>query len=120
MRILYRIGRRGLATVIKNGSGLDMRSELRARIDQIDRDFRLLSVGELGRRIDAIRRMALDKGLRAAARLAGGMSDAVARDGRAAMIHPYVEGLREAIDCDPQDETTGDAILASVNVKLVG
>jgi hypothetical protein len=48
------------------------------------------------------------------------MSDALARDGRAAMIHPYVEGLREAIACDPDDERAGDAILASVSVRLVG
>lgn len=109
-----------MATAYRADRGLDIRTELRARIDQIDRDFRLLSLGELGRRIDAVRRMAVERGLRAAARLAGGMSDAVARDGRAAMIHPYVEGLREAIDCDPDDEHAGDAILASVSVRLVG
>jgi hypothetical protein len=109
-----------MATAYRADRGLDIRTELRARIDQIDRDFRLLSIGELGRRVDAVRRMAVGKGLRAAARLAGSMSDALARDGRAAMIHPYVEGLREAIACDPDDERAGDAILASVSVRLVG
>lgn len=109
-----------MATAYRHDHGPDIKAELRARIDQIDRDFRALSLGELGQRIDAVRRIAIEKRLRAAARLAGGMSDAVARDGRAAMIHPYVEGLRDAIDCDPGDERAGEAILASVSVRLVG
>lgn len=94
-------------------------SELAARIRQLDRDFRLLSVGELGRRIEAIRHLARINGFEPASRLAGGLADALARDGRAAMIRPYLDGLREAIGCDPADREAGDAILASVSVRLV-
>ena len=35
----------------------EVRREICARIDQLDRDFRLLSIGELGRRADAIRQL---------------------------------------------------------------
>lgn len=97
-----------------------VRSELTARIRQLDRDFRLLSIGELGRRVDAIRHIAFANGLEPASRLAGGLGDAIARDGRAAMIRPYLDGMREAIVCDPADRAAGDAILASVSVRLQG
>ena len=95
------------------------RAELAARVDQLDRDFRLLSVGELGRRADAIRHLARRHGYEPASRLAGGLGDALARDGRAAMIRPYIEGIREAIGCDPSDRAAGDALLASISVRLV-
>ena len=87
-----------MATAYKIQSEDDpVRSELSDRIAQLDRDFRLLSIGELGRRIDAIRHIARVNGLEPASRLAGGMADALARDGRAAMVRPYLEGMREAI-----------------------
>ena len=43
---------------------------------QLDRDFRLLSIGELGRRIYAIRHIARANGYEPACRLAGGTADA--------------------------------------------
>ena len=97
-----------------------IRNELSARIDQLARDFRLLSIGEMGRRVDAIRHLARRHGYVPASRLAGGLGDALARDGRAAMIRPYIEGMREAIGCDPADRGAADAFLASVSVRLVG
>ena len=110
-----------MATAYRIESGDDpVRSELSARITQLDRDFRLLSIGELGRRIDAIRHIARINGYEPACRLAGGMADALARDGRAAMVRPYLDGMRDAIACDPGDTQAGDALLASVSVRLVG
>lgn len=111
-----------MATAYRMDDGGDdsVRGELSARVHQLDRDFRLLSIGELGRRIDAIRQLARANGFEPASRLAGGLSDALARDGRAAMIRPYIDGIREAIDCDPSDRRAGDALLASVSVRLVG
>jgi len=108
------------ACMMDLGGNDPVRGELSARIQQLDRDFRLLSIGELGRRVDAIRHLARANGYEPASRLAGGLGDALARDGRAAMIRPYLDGMREAIVCDPADHTAGDAILASVNVRLVG
>jgi len=95
-----------------------IRNELTARIQQLDRDFRLLSIGELGRRIDAIRQLARRNGFEPASRLAGGLADALARNGRAAMIQPYIDGLHDAVFCDPADRNAGDALLASVSVRL--
>ena len=103
---------------IDEGARDPLRGELSARIAQLDRDFRLLSIGELGRRIDAIRQLARHQGLVPASRLAGGLADALARDGRAAMIRPYLDGMRDAIACDPTDLAAGDALLASVSVRL--
>lgn len=97
-----------------------VRDELCARVAQLDRDFRLLSIGELGRRVDAIRHLARVNGFEPACRLAGGMADALARDGRAAMVRPYLDGMRDAIACDPADAQAGDALLASISVRLVG
>lgn len=97
-----------------------VRGELCARIDQLDRDFRLLSIGELGRRVDAIRRLARVNGLEPTSRLAGGLGDALAREGRGAMVRPYLEGMREAVGCDPADRGASEAILASVSVRLLG
>jgi uncharacterized small protein (DUF1192 family) len=110
-----------MATAYRIESGDDpVRIELSARIAQLDRDFRLLSIGELGRRIDAIRHIARINGYEPACRLAGGMADALARDGRAAMVRPYLDGMRDAIACDPGNTQAGDALLASVSVRLVG
>lgn len=97
-----------------------IRAELKARIDQLDRDFRLLSLGELGRRTDAIRNIARSNGFDAAAKLAGGLGDSIARDGRAAIVRPYLDGLRDAIECAPGDTRAGDIVLASVSVRLAG
>ena len=97
-----------------------IREELAARIDQLDRDFRLLSIGELGRRADAIRHLARRHGYEPASRLAGGLGDALARDGRAAMTRHYIEGIREAIGYDSSNPAAGDALLASISVRLVG
>jgi hypothetical protein len=109
-----------MATAYKmEESGQDpIRNELTARIRQLDRDFRLLSIGELGRRVDAIRQIARGHGLEPASRLAGGLADALARNGRAAMIQPYIDGMHDAIGCDPADRNAGDALLASVSVRL--
>ncbi len=111
-----------MATAFKQPeSGADrIREDLCARIDQLERDFRLLSLGELGRRTDAIRHIAQHHGFEPASRLAGGLADALARDGRAAMVRPYLDGMRQAIDCDPSDPRAGDIVLASVSVRLNG
>lgn len=95
-----------------------IRSELTARIRQLDRDFRLLSIGELGRRVDAIRQLARSHGFEPASRLAGGLADALARDGRGAIIRPYIDGLHDAVFCDPADREAGDSLLASIGVRL--
>jgi hypothetical protein len=89
-----------------------------SRIAELGRDFRALSLGELGRRVESIVQLARFHHVEPAQRLAEGFAAAVARDGRAAIVEPYLEGLRAATECDPRDPLAGDVILASVNVRL--
>ena len=112
-----------MATVLKwemaDGGGAPAGvSELGQRIDQLARDVRLLSVGELSRRADAIRGLARRLGFSAVTRLAGGLADALASDGRAAMVAGYCEAMREMLADDPRDAAAGDAFLAMVSVRL--
>ena len=48
----------------------------------------------------------------------GALNDAVSRDGRAAMIHVYLESLREATWVDPRDIRAGELLMAMVSVRL--
>jgi len=98
----------------------DVKSEICARIDQLERDFRLLSVGELARRADAIRNLANSYGMMPVGRLAGGLGDALAHGGRGATIHPFVEGMRDAVCSTAQDDDSASRYLAAVNVRLAG
>lgn len=98
----------------------DVKSELCARIDQLERDFRLLSLGELGRRADAVRHIAFANGLSPVAGLASGLCEALASGGRGATIHPYIEGMRDAVCSDRQDAATANSFLAAVSVRLAG
>ncbi|PTQ10950.1 hypothetical protein CLG96_11275 [Sphingomonas oleivorans] len=93
---------------------------VRARIDALERDFRILAPTELGRRVNALHRLARTAGLEPAATLAAGLADAVARHGRGAMIMPYLAGLREAACCEPSDSRAGDILLATIGVRLAG
>lgn len=97
---------------------LPLDDELAQRVNQLDRDFRLLSIGELCRRADAIRQIARAHGREPLARLAGGLGAALARDGRGAPSRPWLDGMREAVHLVSQDEETARAVLAAVSVRL--
>jgi hypothetical protein len=97
-----------------------LRDEIHARIDQLDRDFRLLSVGELCRRADMIRHLADGARMEVIRRLAIGLREAIAAGGRGAAVHPYFAGMREAVDLPAQDEAMARAFLASVSLRLAG
>ncbi len=97
-----------------------MADELRARIDQLDRDARLLSIGELCRRVDAVRNIAATSRLVPLARLAAGLTDALAVDGRGVSVRTWTATMREALAHDAQDEATAGLFLASVGVRLAG
>jgi hypothetical protein len=99
--------------------GLDpIAAALRARVSLIGRDLRRLSMRELCGRVDEIRSTARVHDLPAAAGIAAGLSDAIARDGRAALIHPYLDALREACGCARGDAAATQALLASISVRL--
>lgn len=100
------------------GVGMPAHAELGRRVDQIARDLRLLSIGELSRRADAIRGLAQLHGMAPVARIAGGLADALAIDGRGAMVRGYCDALRDMLAGDPYDGSAGDAFLAAVSVRL--
>lgn len=101
-------------------SPVAVREELAARIAQLDRDFKLLSIGELCRRADLIRQIARAERLEAVCRLAAGLGDALARGGRTAPVRPWLDALREALASDAQDESAARAFMAAVGVRLAG
>jgi len=98
----------------------DIKSELCARIDQLERDFRLLSVGELSRRADAIRHLAYANGLSPVGGLAAGLCEALSTGGRGATVRPYIDGMRDAVCSDRQDDASANSFLAAVSVRLAG
>jgi hypothetical protein len=98
----------------------EVKGELCARIDQLERDFRLLSVGELGRRADAVRHLAYTYDLSPVAGLAAGLCEALASGGRGATIRPYIDGMRDAVCSDRQDDASANSFLAAVSVRLAG
>lgn len=97
-----------------------MRDELSARIDQLQRDFRLLSVGELCYRADMIRHIASAEQLEAVRRLAIGLRETIAAGGRGIAVQPWFEAMREAVDLPAQDDATARTFLAAVSTRLAG
>jgi hypothetical protein len=94
--------------------------ELNARIDQLDRDARLLSIGELCRRVDAVRNIAAAARLLPLARLAAALRDTLARDGRGTQVAAWTTAMRESIGQDAQDEATAATWVAAVGSRLAG
>ncbi|MDB5682410.1 MAG: hypothetical protein JWM38_827 [Sphingomonas bacterium] len=80
----------------------------------------MLSLGELGRRADSIRQLAYSNGLAPVGGLAAGLGEALARGGRGAMIRPYIDGMRDAVRCDRQDDASANSYLAAVGVRFAG
>lgn len=110
-----------MATVRSNWRDLtEVRRELCARIDRLDGDFRLSSAGELGRRADAIRHLAYAHGLKPVGSLAAGLCEALASGGRGATIRPFIDGMRDAVCSEQQDDASARSFLAAVGVRLAG
>jgi len=108
------------AARVLDDSSESMRTELKARIDQLQRDFRLLSTGELCRRADMIRHIADGERLEVVRRLAVGLREAIAAGGRGAAVQPWFDGMREAVSSPMQDDAAARAFLAVVSTRLAG
>lgn len=93
-----------------------IRSDICKRVDELGREFRHLSINEIVRRADALRHLGWAHGLASVSQLAGGLTDAVSRDGRAAIIPSYLQSLRDAAWCDSHD--AGEVLMAAVSVRL--
>jgi hypothetical protein len=97
-----------------------VRTELSGRLDRLEKA--LGARGPIGAQNDAamIALMAGEYGLSAVRRLAEGLTVALDAGGRGAAIGPWIEKLRDAIDCESADEKSGDTWLASIMVRLAG
>lgn len=101
--------------------GLDpIRAEIHAQVSDLGRRCLHLSLNEVGRRADRLRQLGMRHGFTPLAQLAASLSDAIARDGRAAIIPAYVQSMIEAVYCDSHEADAGHILLASVGVRLAG
>jgi len=111
-----------MATAYKQNDTQDIPATARlcTRIATLQTDLPALSIDRLMQRVGEIRGTARLHGLTAVMGVAAELASAIARDGRAALIRPYLEALREACGCAPGDENAVHALLASISVRLAG
>lgn len=97
-----------------------VRADLCDRLDRLEKG--LAARGSIGAATDAagIAATAAEYGLFPVQRLAEGLAVALGTGGRGAAIRPWIERLRDSIDCEAVDEQAGDSWLASVMVRLAG
>jgi len=95
-------------------------ARLCGRINALEADLSSLSLDRVMQRVGEIRGTARLHGLTTVVGIATEMATAIDRDGRAALIRPYLGGLREACGCAPNDENAVHAVLASINVRMGG
>jgi len=95
-----------------------IRSDIRRRVDALGRDYRQLSLEEIVRRADAVRHLALQHGFEVIRQLAGALTDAVSRDGRAAIIPAYLQSLNEAAGIDGREPAASEVLMATISVRL--
>lgn len=95
-----------------------VRAEICRRLDLLERG--LARRGTVGARAEAEAIVAIcaEYGLGAALRVAEGLMVALGNGGRGAAVAPWIEKLRDAIDCEAAD--AGDTWLASIMVRLAG
>lgn len=96
----------------------NVHDELCARIAQLNRDFRLLSVGELCRRAEAIRVIAQAHGLNPAERVAADLRLTLENQGRDLAIAPYLDRMCEAVGCQRPDPVATQAFLSNTVAPL--
>ena len=97
-----------------------VRADIRQRIEDLRRNFQQMRLGEIARQADAVRMLAVRHGFEPVQHVAAGLSDALARDGRGAIIPVYLQTLLEAVYCDSHEVEDCQRFLASVGVRLAG
>ncbi|MBB5729189.1 hypothetical protein [Sphingomonas prati] len=109
-----------MATAYRQDDENDMAAATRlcGRIAVLEADLPTLSLDRLMQRVVEIRGTARLHGLSAVVGIAAELATAIGRDGRAALIRPYLAGLREACGCAPGDDHAVHALLASISVRF--
>jgi len=95
-----------------------VRAELCDRLDSLQKVAGRIAVRDLKQRIGAIRTMAAAYGLLPVVCLAEALERAIAAQPRGCPAGLYFDRLRDAIGCERLDEAAGQAMLASVSIRL--
>jgi hypothetical protein len=97
---------------------LVVRAELADRLDALQRAAARMSVRELSRDLAAIRTMAAAYGLIPVVCVCDALDRAVRAQPRGCPAGLYFDRLRDAIGCERLDDRAGEALLASVSIRL--
>ena len=96
-----------------------IRAELCERLESLQRYARPLTIVDFAGSLVSIRQLAAAYGLIPVVRLAEALERAVAEAGEGGCPTAlYLDRLRDAIGCERRDEQAGEAMLASVSVRL--
>lgn len=97
-----------------------IRADLAQRIAALDMRAARARTADLAEDLDAIRRIAQANGMQPAVSIAHVLETALARGERGALVHGWLDILRDAIGCDRIDGSACDAYLAACSVRLSG
>lgn len=95
-----------------------VRAELCERLASLQTAAKRLSQRDFAESVGAIKRLAAAYGLTSVVRVAEALERAVAEDRGACPRALYLGRLQDAIGCEPMDEKSAQAILASVSIRL--
>ena len=97
---------------------LVVRADLSDRLDRLQRAAERLTVRDMMQGIGAIRTMAAAYGLAPVVSLADAFERAIRAEPRGCPAGLYFDRLRDAIGCQRLDAAAGEALIASISVRL--
>ncbi|WP_114954537.1 hypothetical protein [Sphingosinicella terrae] len=99
---------------------LVVRADLADRLERLQSSAQGLTVRDFAQRLGTIRILASAYGLVPVVALADAFERAILSQPRGCPAGLYFERLRDAIGCERLDDAAGEALLASVSVRLAG
>lgn len=105
---------------VAEGALVQAQTRLCERIDKIAMELPHMGVSRLAHEVDELRRIAMDFGLAPVADIARGLESALAGSEGGVMVMPFLETMRDAVECDKLDPATSQAYLAQINQRLYG
>ena len=96
-----------------------VRAELYDRLEALQRAAGKMAVRDLVQRVGTIRTMAAAYGLVPVVCIADALERAIQAEPRHCPAGLYFDRLRDAIGCERIDAAAGEALLASVSIRLV-
>ena len=97
---------------------LVVRAELCDRLDSLQRSAARMNVRDFSQKIAGIRTIAAAYGLAPVVCVCDALDRAVRAQPRHCPAALYFDRLRDAIGCERADQAAGEAILASVSIRL--